>query len=97
MHAFWVGFEKRAGSLLGMMPGITSGLRTTKSFGKIRSAQPKSGISIGARSLASPIPGPPTASAVRAGIPGATASAIGRNGIPKPPMQYGAGLQGAYI
>lgn len=97
MHAFWVGFEKRAGSLLGMMPGITSGLRTTKAFGKIRSAQPKSGISIGARSVKSPLPGTPSAAAVKAGIPGARSNSIEHSGIPKPPMQYGAGLQGAYI
>jgi hypothetical protein len=95
--AFLDEFDKRAGSLLGMMPGITSGLRTTKSFGKIRTAQPKSGISIGARFVKSPVPGTPSAAAVKAGIPGAVSSQVGRSGIPKPPMQYGAGLQGAYI
>lgn len=51
MKSFWDGFEKRAANtLIGSMPGVTSGLRRYKQKGEIRQASPKSGITIGARS-----------------------------------------------
>jgi hypothetical protein len=58
MHNFWDGFEKRASSLVGAMPGLTSGLRTTSKAGKIRMARPVSGESIGPRVTPIPTPGP---------------------------------------
>jgi len=50
LKSFWDGFEKRAYSLVGSMPGVTSGLRRYKKKGEIAQAHPKSGITIGPRS-----------------------------------------------
>lgn len=58
--AFENGFAaaKTAASVTGVMPGLASGLRTTKSFGKIRTARPVSGQSIAPRATPNPIPSP---------------------------------------
>jgi hypothetical protein len=61
MESFDRGFFKRAASLIGVMPGITSGLRTTITHGKIRTAKPVSGQSIGPRAKPNPVPSPTTA------------------------------------
>lgn len=55
---FWDGFLKQAASLVGSMPGITSGLRAYSRPGRLRTASPVSGQSIGSRSIPAPVPGP---------------------------------------
>lgn len=51
MKHFYESFmAKLAASVIGVMPGVTSGLRSTKAFGVLRGAQPKSNMSIGPRS-----------------------------------------------
>ena len=70
-HWFWEGFEKQAASLIGSMPGITSGLRNYSKAGVLRTARPVSGQVIGPRSTPALIPGPTLVSAQRSagGIP----------------------------
>jgi hypothetical protein len=90
------GFDraKTAASLIGVMPGVTSGLRTMKSFGKIRTARPVSGQSIGPRSKPSPTPSP--TKPPNAGTPGAANSQVLTANVPKP-MSYGSRLMGSWI
>jgi hypothetical protein len=59
MNAFFDGFEKRAeaDSLIGVMNGLASGLRSYDKAGKIRSPDaPKPGVFIAPRSDMPPIP-----------------------------------------
>jgi hypothetical protein len=58
MRSFWDGFEKRASSLVGAMPGVTSGLRNYAKAGKLRTASPVSGQVIGPRITPGPTPAP---------------------------------------
>jgi len=67
MDHFWLGFLKQAASLIGSMPGITSGLRGYSRLGQIRTAKPVSGQVIGPRSIPPVVPGPKP-------IPGALAT-----------------------
>lgn len=90
------GFDqaKTAASLIGVMPGISSGLRTMKSFGKIRTAKPVSGQSIGPRSKTNITPSP--VKAPNSGQPGAATSRVTSTGVPKP-MSYGSRLMGSWM
>jgi len=83
--------------MIGVMPGITSGLRTTKSFGKMRRAQPQSGISIGPRARPGPVPSPKPQQMQAANTGSMHAGSGGGASVPKPAMNYGRGLQGSYI
>lgn len=87
------GFEraKTAASLTGMMPGLASGLRTTKSFGKVRTARPVSGQSIAPRAHPNPIPSPTTPHSA-----GGTGGQVSTTDVPKP-MNYGARLMGSWM
>lgn len=93
--ALW-GFDraKTAASLIGVMPGVTSGLRTMKSFGKIRTARPVSGQSIGPRSKPNQTPSP--TKPPNAGTPGASTSQVLTANVPKP-MSYGSRLMGSWM
>lgn len=90
------GFDgaKIAASLTGVMPGITSGLRTTKSFGKIRTARPVSGQSIGPRAKPNPTPSPtkPPSS----GAPGGSGEQVSSARVPQA-SSYGNRLMGRWI
>lgn len=97
MIAFWQSFEKRAASLLGSMPGVTSGIRQFSRGGRIRTARPVSGQVIGPRSTPAPIPGPKPihgADAVKGALPGAN---VAKATIPKPPKQVGRGVSSTYL
>lgn len=59
--SFWDGFEKRAASVVGELPGITSGLRqfANKAKGIIKAPKPPvPGETIGPRSSPVPLPTP---------------------------------------
>lgn len=90
------GFDraKTAASVIGVMPGVTSGLRTMKSYGKVRTARPVSGQSIGPRSKANPVPSPVKSS--NAGTQGAAAESVRSTSVPKP-MTYGNRLMGRWM
>lgn len=90
------GFDqaKTAASVIGVMPGVTSGLRTMKSYGKVRTAKPVSGQSIGPRSKASQTPSP--VKSPNAGTPGAAGESVRSTSVPKP-TSYGGRLMGRWM
>ena len=91
-----VGFEraKTAASVIGVMPGVTSGLRTMASHGKVRMAKPVSGQSIGPRSVRSQVPSP--VKPPNTGQPGGAAEAVRSTSVPQP-SSYGSRLMGTWM
>lgn len=89
--SFWEGFLKQASSLVGDMPGITSGLRAYSKRGRLRTAMPVSGQTIGARSVPTPVPGPKLIPASVASS-GANVASPAPKSLPKPKFQTSRGL-----
>lgn len=93
LGGFWDGFEKRAASLLGSMPGISSGLRRFSQGGRVHMARPVSGQVIGPRATPTRIPGPvpqkPMANVTGSTLPG---TKVHQPKIKKPAKQYGRGV-----
>jgi hypothetical protein len=98
MSSFWSAFEKSAANtLLGAMTGITSGLRKFKSQGVLRSASPKSGQTIGSRSINLNPPTPMQANTSLMQKANLHVNEVKMPTSPKPTMQRGRGISSMAI
>lgn len=75
MSPFWEGFEKRAASVIGVVPGLTSGLRRFSKGGVIKAPKaPTVGQSIAPRSVTPPLPTPTSGASAMIAKPAAQRS-----------------------
>lgn len=88
------GVEKTAASVIGVLSGVTSGLKSTSSHGTIRMAKTKANQSIGPRSKPSHVPSPTTPP--NAGQPGAATEMSSSARLPTNPT-YGSRLMGSWM
>jgi len=98
MQNFWDGFEKRAISLTGKMPGLRSGAKTLASPGVIsKPARPTSGVTTASRTVTPPLPTPMKVSTTQNMAPRVTGDTPGKVAVPKPHKQSARGVSATNI
>lgn len=96
MSRFWQGFEKRATSITGQMPGLQPGLRARKVGAQITTPRPPAaGVAIAPRSTPPPLPTPAPAPGAAKTMTHVAAPVMPT--APKPQLQEGKGVSGAAI